>query len=111
MKKKKSQSRQPEFWDAEFAPLIFQLSQGSRLDPAHLGGVVDQLHQQLRERGCYGRSGGVAGVKKRSEVLKVVFSLLDSSSPSLLVKLAAVIISVSLTYNTNAHIHYMFAYS
>ena len=94
-KKKKSESC-PPFWESEISPLLSRLSLGYQLDPAQLEETVDTLHRRLRERECCGRLGGVAGSRLRSEVLRAVFSLLDSSSPSLLVKLAKIIISVSV---------------
>ena len=93
-KKKKSEPR-PPFWESEISPLLCRMSLGSQLDPTSLEETVGSLHRKLRERGCYGWAGGVAGSRGRSEVLRVVFSLLDSPAPSLLVKLANIIISVS----------------
>ena len=96
-RKKKKSEPCPPFWESEISPLLSQLSLGSQLvNLAQLEETVDDLHQRLRERECCGRLGGVAGSRPRSEVLRVVFSLLDSSSPSLLVKLAKIIISVSV---------------
>ena len=79
----------------EISPLLSKLSLPSPPDPEAVREVVDELHKRLRERQCLGRTGGVAGVKQRSAVLQVVFSLLNSSDPNLLMKLASIIMAVS----------------
>lgn len=93
----KRKSEPPSFWQAEITPLLSRLSllSTSPLDPEEVRGVVDELFQRLKQRQCCSRTGGVAGVKQRSAVLRVIFSLLDSQDPSLLVKLANIIIAVS----------------
>lgn len=95
----KRKSEPPSFWQAEISPLLSQLSllPTSPLDPEEVRRVVDDLFQRLKQRQCCGRTGGVAGVKQRSAVLRVIFSLLDSPDPSLLMKLANIIIAVSHT--------------
>ncbi|CAI8021553.1 Armadillo repeat-containing protein 2 [Geodia barretti] len=70
-KKKKSESC-PPFWESEISPLLSRLSLGYQLDPAQLEETVDTLHRRLRERECC------------------------CSSPSLLVKLAKIIISMEV---------------
>ena len=92
---KKRKSEIPQFWHTEISPLLSKLSPPSPPDPEGVREVVDELHRRLRERQCLSRTGGVAGVKQRSAVLQVVFSLLNSSDPSLLMKLASIIIAVS----------------
>lgn len=95
----KRKSEPPSFWQTEISPLLSQLSllPTSPLDPEAVRRVVDELFRQLKQRQCCGRTGGVAGVKQRSVVLRVIFSLLDSPDPSLLMKLAKIIIAVSHT--------------
>ena len=90
---KKKKSDPPPFWQAEIVPLLSRLSLPPS-DPLEVRETAAKLHKKLRERECYGRSGGVAGVKQRSAVLRSIFSLLDSSDPRLLLKLAHIIISV-----------------
>ena len=102
----KRKSEPPSFWQAEITPLLSQLSllSTSPLDPEEVRTVVDELFQRLKQRECCSRTGGVAGVKQRSAVLRVIFSLLDSPDPSLLVKLANIIIAVSHTTSSlSAH--------
>ena len=101
VKKKKSEA--PLFWQTEISPLLSQLSSSSSssaLGPEALRLTVDQLFVRLRERECFGRSGGAAGVKQRSAVLRAIFSLLDSTDPSLLMKLAKIILAVSCIYTS-----------
>lgn len=99
----KRKSEPPSFWQTEITPLLSQLSlvSTSPLDPEDVRRVVDELFQRLKQRECCSRTGGVAGVKQRSAVLRVIFSLLDSPDPSLLVKLANIIMAVSHT--TSCH--------
>ena len=98
--KKNKSDPPPQFWQTEITPLLSRLSSSSSQSDqttTDMIEVVDKLHQRLMEQQCYGRTGGVAGVKQRSSVLRVVFSLLDSSNASLLIKLATIIITVSLS--------------
>ena len=94
---KKKKSEVPPFWQTEISPILTQLSQvpTSPPEPGAVRVAVDKLYDRLRERDCLGRTGGAAGVKQRSAVLRVVFSLLDNTDPSLLMKLANIIIAVS----------------
>ena len=91
----RKKSEAPPFWQVEIAPLLSQISSSSSTDPEALKLAVDQLWAGLSRRACLGRVGGVVGGKQRSSVLRSVFSLLDSTDPHLLTKLAKIIIAVS----------------
>ena len=82
-------------WDLEITPLLSELERTSYEDVSRLCEVCASLWCKLEQHSLLGRSGGVGGSKKRASVLRTVFKLLDHKDPSLLLKVARIIVAVS----------------
>lgn len=86
------------FWDAEVAPLLSELETTSSDNVTHLCQVCEVLWSTLEQRDLLGRTGGAGGSKRRGTVLRTVFKLLDHKDSQLLLKVARIIIAVSVSY-------------
>ena len=86
------------FWDAEVAPLLSELETTSSDNVTHLCQVCEVLWSILEQRDLLGRTGGAGGSKRRGTVLRTVFKLLDHKDSQLLLKVARIIIAVSVSY-------------
>ena len=84
------------FWELEISPLLSDLESTSYEDIEHLCESCSLLWLSLKRHNLIGRTGGVGGSKRRSVVLKTIFKLLDHKDPKLLLKVAKIIIAVSL---------------
>ena len=96
----KSDSRKSEavaFWDVQVAPLLSELETTSSDDVTHLCQVCEALWTTLEQQNLLGRTGGAGGSKRRGAVLRTVFRLLDHKDPQLLLKVARIIIAVSIS--------------
>ena len=86
------------FWDAEVAPLLSELETTSSDNVTHLCQVCEVLWSILEQQDLLGRTGGAGGSKRRGTVLRTVFKLLDHKDSQLLLKVARIIIAVSVSY-------------
>lgn len=84
------------FWNSEVVPLLSTLESTPYQEAGQLSKACSSLWACLERRGLLGRTGGVGGTKKRGVVLRAVFKLLDHKEPRLLIKVAKIIIAVSL---------------
>ena len=84
------------FWDVKVAPLLAEVESTSYEEIDHLCQLCSQLWTCLESNNLLGRTGGVGGTKRRSSVLRVVFKLLDHKEPKLLLKVAKIIVAVSV---------------
>ena len=83
-----------EVWESCIAPLLEELDSRSS-DTERLCAVCDDLFVVLERERMLGKSGGLAGVKQRGVLLRVVFRMLGYKEPKLLTKLARIILAVS----------------
>ena len=92
-KEKKTKSSPQEVWMREIVPLIEVLETESG-DVHRLCAVCDELWSVLGRNGMLGKTGGTAGTKRRTAVLKCLFKMLHFKEPKLLMKLAKIIFGV-----------------
>lgn len=91
----KSTTRQKaaEVWETHVAPLLDALDPHSS-DIDRLCATCDDLFAVLEQEGMLGKTGGMAGTKRRGVLLRVVFGMLGHKDSKLLTKLARIILSV-----------------
>lgn len=82
------------FWESEVLPLLQKIDSTPYQEVGGLCESCSLLWACLEGRGLIGRTGGVGGSKKRNAVLRTVFKLIDHKDPSLLLKVAKIIIAV-----------------
>ena len=82
-----------EVWTKEVVPLVEEMEK-ERVDVCRLCSLCDELWRVLESNDMLGRTGGRAGTKRRSLVLKCVFKMLHLKEPKLLMKLAKIILAV-----------------
>ena len=107
---KKSVTELP-YWRTEVVPLLNSLESTTYTDVQELCATCSSLWACLERRGLLGRSGGAGGTKKRSVVLRTVFKLLDHKEPRLLLKVAKVIVSVSVRSELYMRANYSCVYT
>lgn len=83
-----------DMWESEITPLLHSLHRGS--DISVMCDTCDQLCSALQHHQFTGRTAGIAGKKKRSRLLKVLFNLLQYKEPRLLIKVARITLMVRL---------------
>lgn len=86
------------FWDSDVLPLLKKLDSTPYDSVTQLCETCDLLWSSLESHSLLGRTGGVAGTKKRGSILRTVFRLLDHKNPHVLLKVARIILAVSLRY-------------
>ncbi len=86
------------FWEADVLPLLQELESASYEDVSRLNFLCESLWTQLDSHQLLGRTGGVGGSKRRGKVLRTVFKLLDHDDSLVLLKVARVIVGVSLLF-------------
>ena len=72
-------------------PLMFVLLYFPEKDVKMLCELSDELHMLLEKQGLLGKN-----YKQRSRILKAIFKMLDLDEPKLLLRLARLILAVSL---------------
>ena len=88
-------------WKTEVVPLLRELETTPYHQAERLCASCSSLWACLKDHALLGRTGGVGGAKRRSTVLKTVFKLLDHKDPGLLLKVAKIIVAVSLLLGLN----------
>lgn len=94
--KSSSSSVDVPFWESEVVPLLQKLDSTPYDSASQLCETCDLLWSSLSTHSLLGRTGGVGGTKKRGKVLRTVFRLLDHKNPLVLLKVARIILAVSL---------------
>ncbi len=83
-------------WDLEILPLLKKLDATPYECISELYETCNLLWTRLSTHSLLGRTGGQGGTKKRGNVLRAVFRLLDHKDPQLLLKVSKIILAVSL---------------
>ncbi len=98
VKENRISSINPDYWENEVAPLLHSLESTSYEEIVHLCELCSSLWSCVDRHGLLKRTGGTGGHKKRSVVLRTVFKLLDHKDPGLLLKVAKIIVAVSISH-------------
>ncbi len=91
-------------WDSEILPLLKRLDTTSYESTTELCETCDLIWSSLSTHSLLGRTGGLGGTKRRGNVLRTVFRLLDHKNPHVLLKVSRIILAVSsfyIRYNDN----------
>ena len=83
-------------WDNEVQPLLNLLDSVVSSEEELLE-ICDKLWDILKSNDLFGRTAGLAGSKRRSLLLRCVFKLLSYKEAGVLMKLAKIILSVSIS--------------
>ncbi len=87
-------------WDSEILPLLKRLDATPYESTTKLCDTCDLLWSSLSTHSLLGRTGGLGGTKRRGNVLRTVFRLLDHKNPHLLLKVSRIILAVSFLLYT-----------
>ena len=92
-KTKLSKTEVNQIWDTQIQPLLVALDP-SNTDTKQLCTTCNELLQLLKKYNLLGKTGGFAGNKKRSSLLRTVFGILSHKDSVLLMKLSKIILEV-----------------
>ena len=98
-RKSSATSAELPIWDSEILPLLKNLDATPYDSTSELCEICDLLWTSLSTHSLLGRTGGLGGTKRRGNVLRTVFRLLDHKNPHLLLKVSKIILAVRRSTN------------
>ena len=93
-RKSSATSAELPIWVSDVLPLLKRLDATPYDNTSELCETCDLLWTSLSTHSLLGRSGGLGGTKRRGNVLRTVFRLLDHKNPHVLLKVSKIILAV-----------------